>query len=315
MKENLPDGINNSTKVKKKKSHFSVPSGVLAFLILANLVIDRSPNLIEPFSANELTDMGKVMLVEEDSKRRFQTSEHNAFIGGTIIYVDPENNRFAAIGHASGASIQEDSNTVFALQEVEPTTNGMKSYKNYPVGETIAKSFAGVFGEFDSIAANNEPLVEFGLAVEGPAKLLLHEIWYDIEITKIDHASGEHSNIEFTMINTTAKPIPGNSGSPIIQDGKLVGAVSSCLNDPDGNRINNYAISAVTVRTQERELLDGQSQKKSLRQYYSQNKKEIHFNISGICFAVNALLFWLSLSRQKKNSKSRFVNEGMQFDM
>ena len=64
--------------------------------------------------------------------------------------------------------------------------------------------------------------------------------YYDIEITDIDYKSAEHKNMVIKITDETLKEktggiIQGMSGSPIIQNGMIVGAVTHVfLNDPTG---------------------------------------------------------------------------------
>ena len=72
---------------------------------------------------------------------------------------------------------------------------------------------------------------------------------FNIEIERIDYISGENKNlvIKVTDENLIAKTggiIQGMSGSPIVQDGKLIGAVTHVfLNDSTGG----YGIFAQTM--------------------------------------------------------------------
>ena len=62
---------------------------------------------------------------------------------------------------------------------------------------------------------------------------------YDVEIQKVDHASIQKNKgmmikvVDEELLELTGGIVQGMSGSPIIQDGKLVGAVTHVLvNDP-----------------------------------------------------------------------------------
>ena len=107
---------------------------------------------------------------------------------------------------------------------------------------------AGIFGEIDRIDTlfNNQTPVEIitkeGIkegaatircAVEGQVKE------YEVEIKKIDANAKEINKgilLEITdeeLLEVTGGIVQGMSGSPIIQDGKLIGAVTHVLvNDP-----------------------------------------------------------------------------------
>ena len=62
---------------------------------------------------------------------------------------------------------------------------------------------------------------------------------YDVEIQKVDHAALQKNKgmtikvVDEELLELTGGIVQGMSGSPIIQDGKLVGAVTHVLvNDP-----------------------------------------------------------------------------------
>jgi stage IV sporulation protein B len=79
---------------------------------------------------------------------------------------------------------------------------------------------------------------------------------FNIEIERIDYASDENKNliikvIDENLISKTGGIIQGMSGSPIIQEGKLIGAVTHVfLNDPTGG----YGIFAETMLNTANEL-------------------------------------------------------------
>ncbi|MBQ6601640.1 MAG: SpoIVB peptidase, partial [Clostridia bacterium] len=72
---------------------------------------------------------------------------------------------------------------------------------------------------------------------------------YDIEITKISEENSEDKNLvikitDDDLLSKTGGIVQGMSGSPVIQDGKLVGAVTHVfINDPT----QGYAIFSRTM--------------------------------------------------------------------
>ena len=67
------------------------------------------------------------------------------------------------------------------------------------------------------------------------SEMCIRDRYYDIEITKIYTKSGQRNMIievrDKRLIEKTGGIVQGMSGSPIVQDGKLVGAVTHVLLD------------------------------------------------------------------------------------
>ena len=78
--------------------------------------------------------------------------------------------------------------------------------------------------------------------------MCIRDRYYDIEITKIYTKSGQRNMIievrDKRLIEKTGGIVQGMSGSPIVQNGMLVGAVTHVfINDP----LKGYAIFAQTM--------------------------------------------------------------------
>ena len=103
----------------------------------------------------------------------------------------------------------------------------------------------GVFGTMHAIPDFSEPM-EVGRKQEitpGPAQILTtvqgkEAVLYEIEIEKVIYSDTPTRNMilkvtDPELLALTGGIVQGMSGSPIIQDGKLVGAVTHVLvNDP-----------------------------------------------------------------------------------
>ena len=176
---------------------------------------------------------------------------------GTVTYYDPENGRFAALGHGvntpSGNLLQMTAGTVYPAEVISVKKGSVGTPGQLmgalsgtdPIGNLEKNTEQGVFGTCQT-AATTEPLpvakpseVHTGLAtirstVDGNT---LRE--YSVEILKIYPNAKERSrNLllkvkDPELLQTTGGIVQGMSGSPIIQNGKLVGAVTHVLvNDP-----------------------------------------------------------------------------------
>ena len=197
---------------------------------------------------------------------------------GTVTYVD-ENGYYGALGHGvtdadTGELMQLDEGSLYQTEIVSIVKGlhgtpgeitGMIHYvSNNIVGSIEINDGSGIYGKMGIPLCYDEaaiPIAYKGEVHEGEAEIISSVSGtfehYSIRITGINPASAEHRglNIQVTdskLLGLTGGIIQGMSGSPIIQDGKLVGAVTHVLvSDPekgygifiedmmDGSRINN----------------------------------------------------------------------------
>ena len=177
---------------------------------------------------------------------------------GTVTFIDPKTNDFGGLGHgvydsesaillplARGAVVNVTINEVIKSYPNAPgELRG--SFDNIAVGELWDNSEQGVFGNFSKVPATDKkpiPIAGREEITEGEATVLttldgggIGE--YGIEIEKIYKSSGNVKNFlirvtDQALLDRTGGIVQGMSGSPIIQNGKLVGAVTHVLvNDP-----------------------------------------------------------------------------------
>lgn len=175
---------------------------------------------------------------------------------GTVTWYDPESGMFGTLGHGvntpAGQLVKMASGVAYKARVAAVTKGrvgnpgqlqGAVNGKNV-IGTLLNNTARGVFGtveagwdgEMMEVAAAEE--VKTGAAtirstVEGNA---VRE--YSVEILKIypKNSSGRNLMIRVTdptLLEVTGGIVQGMSGSPIIQNGKLVGAVTHVLvNDP-----------------------------------------------------------------------------------
>lgn len=176
---------------------------------------------------------------------------------GTVTFYDSENKLFAGLGHGV---CDVDTGKIMPLsggEAVRATVNGF--YKSAPgdpgelcgvfsesvLGGLRVNSATGVFGEFDEkISAKQMPVALEAEVQEGAAQIVAtvdggEPRYYDAQITKIYPASGsEERNLivkitDKELLAKTGGILQGMSGSPIIQNSMLVGAVTHVfVNDP-----------------------------------------------------------------------------------
>lgn len=178
---------------------------------------------------------------------------------GTVTFIDPETNIFGGLGHGicdanNGALVPLSKGVI-----MDVTINGVNKGKIGAAGELrgcfnlkkigslMNNTTCGVFGVLsDNCVKSPESLMNIcpkGEVKEGDAY-----IWctlsdgapqkFAIRITDIDRASSSAKSfrvkvVDPLLISKTGGIVQGMSGSPIIQNGKLVGAVTHVLiNDP-----------------------------------------------------------------------------------
>ena len=176
---------------------------------------------------------------------------------GTVTWYDPETGRFGALGHgvngSGGNLVTMTGGTAYAarIQSVRPGRVGSPGQlmgvitDPEPVGVLSKNTQRGIFGtcgngwEGEALSVCPGPQVKPGPATirstingDTPRE-------YSVEIVKIypgTRQDGRDLLIRITdpdLLQATGGIVQGMSGSPIIQDGKLVGAVTHVLvNDP-----------------------------------------------------------------------------------
>lgn len=175
---------------------------------------------------------------------------------GTMTFYDPESGAFGGLGHPIC-----DADTKVPLPLSHGTvgevsiTGCNKSCKGEPgqllgefsssasVGDITANNESGIFGTLNS-APNKSKAVELGFRQEvTTGKAYIYSTidgcqpqQYEISIEKIDlNENAEHDMIvkitDDSLLEKTGGIVQGMSGSPIIQNGRLVGAVTHVFVD------------------------------------------------------------------------------------
>ena len=180
---------------------------------------------------------------------------------GTVTYVDPESGAFAALGHAV---TDVDTGKVMPLAHGAIMPAAVKAVKRGASGApgelrgdfdltkdlgTLYKNTpSGIFGTMDHAAAAETfgealPIAEKDEIATGAATILANcdgnEVQeYHVEIEKIYAGNQPTRNLllrvtDERLLSLTGGIVQGMSGSPILQNGRIVGAVTHVLiNDP-----------------------------------------------------------------------------------
>ena len=187
---------------------------------------------------------------------------------GTMTFFDPQRKTFAALGHGVCDVDTGEILPVFEGDIVKADVNGCYKGQKGKAGELCGvfsseskgvlylNSKCGVYGELFSLPETDTlyPVAFNDEVKKGKAQIVSTvdekgPQLYDIEITKISEENSEDKNLvikitDDDLLNKTGGIVQGMSGSPVIQDGKLVGAVTHVfINDPT----QGYAIFSRTM--------------------------------------------------------------------
>ena len=176
---------------------------------------------------------------------------------GTLTYIDPKTKRFGALGHeiletttAQKFEIKDGKIYNANVSNIRKSTNGNAGEKNASYNKKISEGkidkneISGIFGDYKEDIEQDKTL-EVGNKDEvtkGKAYIRTNikddEIKdYEINILNID-LNSKSKNILFevtdnALIKETGGIVQGMSGSPIIQNNKIIGAVNYVIvNDP-----------------------------------------------------------------------------------
>jgi stage IV sporulation protein B len=169
---------------------------------------------------------------------------------GTLTYYEPSTGYFGGLGHPicdpdTGeqiplASGEADAVVISGAVKGQPGMPGqLQGYfsAGESIGSLLCNSRCGIFGTLNE-APSDIPAVPMGLKQEivlGEATLLTtvsgdEPEAFTIEITSLDYSKDtQNMIIEVTdeaLLSRTGGIVQGMSGSPILQNGKLVGAVT-----------------------------------------------------------------------------------------
>lgn len=180
---------------------------------------------------------------------------------GTLTYIRTDNKRYAGLGHkiidplSTSKDIYNqgniyDCNIIGSVKGTPGNTGelrGLFSRKSNSLGTIDKNIFCGIYGDYKDKDFNGKEKVKLGTMKNvKPGKAKIYTTvkgskpeLYDIEIVKCakQNSPEEKSMVihvtDEKLIKETGGIVQGMSGSPIIQDGVLIGAVTHVfLNDP-----------------------------------------------------------------------------------
>lgn len=177
---------------------------------------------------------------------------------GTVTFYDPETGTFGALGHGI---TDTDTGLLMPLGDGSVMHASVKAVKRgsagepgelkgnfdlkHDMGELYANTERGVFGKLEDGVFPEDGAVPVARADEvqtGPAVILSNVSGdsveaYDIEIIRVLDRTGAQNLLlqvkDEALIEQTGGIVQGMSGSPILQNGKLIGAVTHVMvNEP-----------------------------------------------------------------------------------
>ncbi len=176
---------------------------------------------------------------------------------GTVTYYDPENSTFGTLGHGvndpTGQLLQLQQGHAYRARVLtvrkgkigDPGQLMGSLESRTPIGTLTANTPRGVFGttktgwEGQALPIASAEEIKTGKAVIRSTVDGTQVREYSVEILKIYPKSRENGRnlllkvTDPVLLDATGGIVQGMSGSPIIQDGKLIGAVTHVLvNDP-----------------------------------------------------------------------------------
>lgn len=223
----------------------------------------------EDFSAYKLTILrdGESRLVDvtpvkdkSSGKKRFGLLVKDSINGiGTVTYIDKNNNTFASLGHPvtdnSGNLVKINGGNIYGclIYDVKKGWRGNPGelkgvFENdNMLGNVLVNSNTGIYGSI-SQEYPTDNLIKIKKGTIGDVTVGKAKIYsslseknvceYDISIVKVDANNKDNRNFvikidDKKLIEKSGGIVQGMSGSPIVQNGKLVGAVTHVfVNDP-----------------------------------------------------------------------------------
>lgn len=217
--------------------------------------IDSNKHTVEILRNNKIINI-ELEVIEENGIYRTGLYVKDNITGiGTLSYIDPETKLFGALGHEVSES---NTGTILSVKDgkiynsnvtdIERSESGNPGSKDATIsdneiGNINKNTKKGIFGKINNIPNKKKYKVASISDIKlDKAKILtvindnkINE--YEIEIKKIlDDNSNKNILFEITdkeLLNKTGGIVQGMSGSPIIQDDYIIGAVTHVvINNP-----------------------------------------------------------------------------------
>lgn len=208
----------------------------------------------------------KLMPVQDDQEKEYKIGLYirdSAAGIGTMTFYEPKSKKYGALGHVisdmdTKKPVEINDGTIVrsSVTSIEKGNNGIPGEKQAKfeseeniIGNITKNSPFGIFGVLQSTIKNKIyddalPIALSHEVKEGPAKILTVVEGEEVEEYEIEIISNVPQKYPATkgmviqitdeeLLSKTGGIVQGMSGSPIIQDGKVIGAVTHVfVNDP-----------------------------------------------------------------------------------
>jgi len=208
--------------------------------------INNVTNIKIGYIRNNMEKYTNLKLVRENDTLKTGMYVKDSITGvGTLTYIDPETKIFGALGHEVSDNFNVGSGNIYSssVTSILPSRKGIageieaKYSKDDILGSIKENTNKGIFGKYEALL-DNLRLYKVDNPSKGKAKILTvldsnTVSSYDINIIKINK-NDKTKNILFeitdkNLLNITGGIIRGMSGSPIIQNDNIVGAVTHVI--------------------------------------------------------------------------------------
>lgn len=230
-----------------------------AFVKLIENSKGESSDLLINRTGTDITLKLKPVLSQETNTYKAGLWVRDSTAGiGTVTFIDGDTNIFAGLGHGicdtdtgilmplGRAAIVDVTITGITKGQINDPGELKGSFSSVREGFLTANTNVGVFGLYDKLPKPTHEPIEIGLRSEvEPGEAYIYSTLgdgepqkYKIEIVKINKLDSDTKNMlikvtDEKLLAETGGIVQGMSGSPIIQNGKLIGAVTHVLiNDP-----------------------------------------------------------------------------------
>lgn len=162
---------------------------------------------------------------------------------GIVTCINPETKEFVALGHSLANSKEGKAIEAICYDAQLRETGGkqLQAYLNEenPIGQAYYDSDYGIYGKMNNVAESKYQVVEIGTRYEikkGEATILIRLDGenlesFEVEVEEISFLHNNHNiRIKITdenLISKTGGIVQGMSGTPLMQNGKLVGVINS----------------------------------------------------------------------------------------
>lgn len=208
---------------------------------------------------------GEEILNIKTSKYELEKLNLNSSLSGfaTLTYINPNNNNFAAVGHPIGIgcckNIPIKNGYIFSTNNptVKKSSKGnvgfLSAKRSDAIGKFSTNDSFGIKGNIvtlDTSSLKKYKIASLDEVKTGKAQLVLQTKnsqveKFDIEILAVNKQNSPEPKtfkIKITdkrLLNLTGGIVQGMSGAPIIQDDKIIGAVSHAI---ENNPQTGYAV-------------------------------------------------------------------------